>query len=167
MLIGLGATHSFVSCEFVTQVGTTSVPLDFCIEIRTPTGESLWPTQVLRRCFFWVNGQEMEMDLILLDLQRLDVILGIDWLAANYALVNCFKKEVTFRRPGFPVAMFYGQWRSAPLGLISTSYAHHLLRKGYMGLLAYVYDISANEMSLGDFSVVRDFLNIFPDEIPR
>lgn len=40
----------------------------------------------------------METYLILLDLQGLDVILGVDWLTLNYALVDCFLNEVIFRR---------------------------------------------------------------------
>ena len=42
----------------------------------------------------------MEADLILIDLKGLDVILGMDWLASNYASMDCFRKEVIFRRPG-------------------------------------------------------------------
>lgn len=44
VLIDLRTTHSFVFCEFVTHVGVTPIPLDYCIEICTPAGESLWPT---------------------------------------------------------------------------------------------------------------------------
>ena len=39
----------------------------------------------------------MEADLILVDLKGLDVILGMDWLASNYASMDCFRKEVIFR----------------------------------------------------------------------
>lgn len=52
MLIDLKAMHSFVSCEFVTCIGVTLVLLDYCIEIRTLAGESLWPNQVLKGCSF-------------------------------------------------------------------------------------------------------------------
>ena len=56
----------------------------------------------------------MEADLILIDLKGLDVILGMDWLALNYASRDCFRKEVMFRRPGLPVVAFYGERRRAP-----------------------------------------------------
>ena len=39
----------------------------------------------------------MEADLILIDLKGLEVILRINWLASNYASMDCFRKEVIFR----------------------------------------------------------------------
>ena len=69
----------------------------------------------------------MGADLILIDLKGLDVILGMDWLASNYDSMDCFLKEVIFRRPRLPVAVFYGERRRAPSGLISTISARCLL----------------------------------------
>lgn len=43
----------------------------------------------------------MKTDLILLDLQGLDVIFSMDWLAVKYASVDCFQKKVIFRQLGF------------------------------------------------------------------
>lgn len=56
MLIDPGAMHSFVSYKFVACVGVTPIPLDYYIEIRKLVGESLWPTQVLKGCLFWIDG---------------------------------------------------------------------------------------------------------------
>lgn len=84
----------------------------------------------------------------------LDVILGIDWLATNYALVDWFKKEVTFRRLGFLEATFYGWQRSALPGMISTLFAHYLFRKGCMRFLANVFDTSTNEARFKDVPMV-------------
>lgn len=41
MLINLGATYSFISCEFIACVGLTLVPLNYRIKICTSAGESL------------------------------------------------------------------------------------------------------------------------------
>ena len=56
----------------------TPVPLGCGFEIATPTGESLWPSQMLKGSLFSIEGQVMEADLILIDLKGLDVILGMD-----------------------------------------------------------------------------------------
>ena len=97
VLIDPGATHSFISHESVARVGTTPVPLGCGLEIATPTGESLWPSQMLKGSLFSIGGQDMKANLILIDLKGLDVILGMDWLATNYASMDCFRKEVIFR----------------------------------------------------------------------
>ena len=75
----------------------TPVPLGCGLEIATPTRKSLWPSQMLKGSLFSIEGQVMEADLILIDLKGLDVILGIDWLASNYASMDCFHKEGIFR----------------------------------------------------------------------
>ena len=81
VLIDPGATHSFISREYLARVGMTLVPFGCGLEIATPTGESLWPSQMLKGSLFSIEGQVMEADLILIDFKGLDVILGMDWLA--------------------------------------------------------------------------------------
>ena len=108
----------------------------------------------------------MEADLILIDLKGLDVILGMDWLASNYASMDCFRKEVIFRRPGLLLVVFYGERRQTPSGLISAIYARCLLRKGCLGFLAHIVDTRRDEARLKDVPVVKDFLDVFPDDLP-
>ena len=104
--------------------------------------------------------------MIIIDLKGLDVILGMDWLAANYASMDCFRKEVIFRRSGLPVVVFYGERRRAPSGLISAISARCLLQKGCTGYLAHIVDTRSSEIRLEDVPVVRDFLDVFLDDLP-
>ena len=161
VLIDPGATHSFISRGHVARVGMTPVPLGCGLEIATPTGESLWPSQMLKGSLFSIEGQVMEADLILVDLKGLDVILGMDWLASNYASMDCFRKDVIFRRPRLPVVVFYGERRRAPSGLISAISARCLLQKGFKGYLAHLVDTRSSEVGLEDVPVVREFLDVF------
>ncbi|RVW60596.1 Retrovirus-related Pol polyprotein from transposon 297 [Vitis vinifera] len=48
-----------------------------------------------------IGYKEMTVDLVLLDLQDFDVILGMDWLASYHASVDDFGKIVTFKILGF------------------------------------------------------------------
>ena len=108
----------------------------------------------------------MEADLIVIDLKGLDVILGMDWLASNYATMDCFRKEVILRRPGLPVVIFYGERRRAPSGLISAISARWLLQKGCKVYLAHVVDTRSDEVRLENVPVVREFLDVFHDDLP-
>ena len=92
VLIDPGVTHSFISREYVAPVGMALVPLGCGLEISTPTGESLWPSHMLKGSLYSIEGQVMVADLILIDLKGLDEILGMDWLASNYASMDCFHK---------------------------------------------------------------------------
>ena len=166
VLIDLGATHSFISREYVTRVEATPVPLSGGLEIATPTGESLWPCQMLKGSLFSIEGQDMEADLIVIDLKGLDVILGMDWLASNYASMDCFRKEVILRRPGLPIVIFYGERRRAPSVLIFAIYARWLLQKGCKGYLAHVVDTRSDEVRLENVPIVREFQDVFRDHLP-
>ena len=57
VLIDPGATHSFISREYVARVGTTPVPLGCSLEIATPIGESLWPSQMLKVACFLLRAK--------------------------------------------------------------------------------------------------------------
>ena len=166
VVINPRATHSIISREYVARVGMTPVPLGCGLEIATPTGESLWPSQMLKGSLFSIEVQVMEADLILIDLKGLDVILGMDWLASNYASMDCFRREVIFRRLGLPVVVFYGERRRAPSGLISAISVRCLLQKGCKGYLAHVVDTRSSKVGLEDVPIVRDFLDVFPNDLP-
>ena len=56
VLIDPGATHSFISCEYVARVRMTPIPLGCGLEIATPTGESLWPSQMLKGSLVFFEG---------------------------------------------------------------------------------------------------------------
>lgn len=55
--------------------------------------ESLWPIQMFKDYIFCIEDQMIKVDRIILDLFGLDVILGMDWLAINYAFMDCYKKK--------------------------------------------------------------------------
>ena len=80
--------------------------------------------------------------------------------------MDCFRKEVILRRPGLPVVIFYGERRRAPSGLISAISTRWLLQKGCKGYLAHVVDSRSDEVRLEDVPVVREFLDVFPDNLP-
>ncbi|KAA0037571.1 ty3-gypsy retrotransposon protein [Cucumis melo var. makuwa] len=72
----------------------------------TSVGDVLLVDEVLRNCEVLVEGISMLVDLIPLELQKLDVILGMDFFFAHYASTVCHRKEVVFRKPGFVEVVF-------------------------------------------------------------
>ncbi|RVW29692.1 Transposon Ty3-I Gag-Pol polyprotein [Vitis vinifera] len=104
------------------------------------------------------------VDLVLLDLQDFDVILGMDWLASYHASVDCFGKRVTFSIPGQPDFSFEGKHVDKPLRMISALRASSLLRKGCQGFLAYVVN-GENDLKLEDIPIVRDYRDVFPKDL--
>ena len=52
---------------------------------------------VLFGCSVLIEGRELLVDLVLLDMMDFDVILRMDWLSQHYATVDYQSKEVIFR----------------------------------------------------------------------
>ncbi|KAI5341945.1 hypothetical protein L3X38_009820 [Prunus dulcis] len=95
---------------------------------------------VYRGSMVLVGDIILEADLIPLDMVDLDVILGMDWLAKHYALVDYFWKEVVLRSPGLPEVTFCYERRVLLSCLISAMKVRRLLRNGCSGYLAHVID---------------------------
>ena len=65
-----------------------------------PLGKSVDTDQVYKDCVVQVGQHELLADLVVLDFQDFDVILGMDWLAAHRGHVACFEKMVKFQPVG-------------------------------------------------------------------
>ena len=100
VLFDPSSTHSFISCGFVRNIARSPEPLEYELSVSTPLGDTLMSNLVLKSCMFCIEGRELSADLVLLGMHDFDVILGMNWLAAYHASVDCFKKEVVFRPPG-------------------------------------------------------------------
>ncbi|CAL8993984.1 unnamed protein product [Prunus brigantina] len=136
------------------------------LAISVPTGEIFKVGTVYRDSMVLVGDVFLEADLIPLEMVDLDVILGMDWLAKHHASRDCFRKEVAIRSPGRPEVTFCGERRVLPSCLISAMTAIRLLKKGCSGYLAHVVDTRDNGFKLEEIPVVREFPDVFPEDLP-
>ena len=132
-LIDPGSTHSFVSVSFAGLLGMPIDNIDFDLFVATPLGDSVVVNKIIRDYCVMIGYRKMTVDLVLLDLQDFDVILGMHWLASYHASVDCFGKRVTFSIPGQPDFSFEGKHVDKPLRMISALRASSLLRKCCQG----------------------------------
>ncbi|KAI9160100.1 hypothetical protein LWI28_005107 [Acer negundo] len=79
ILFDSGATHSFVSCAFSAYANISAEPLDLCVTIATPMGDSMLVNQVYKSCLICFGGMDFLVDLLPLKMHDIDVILGMDW----------------------------------------------------------------------------------------
>ena len=165
VLIDSGSTHSFVTPYFATKLSTPPQPLNFTLHVSTPSGDSMIGSHVFRDCEIQVHDVLLHVNLIPLDIQHFDVILGMDWLASNYATIDCVDKKVNFQIPMQPKLSFEGKGVVPPPYLISYMYARRLLRKGCQGYLASIVDCTPKEINPSDIPVVREFMDVFPDDL--
>ena len=93
------------------------------------------------------------------------MVLGMDWLSLHRATLDCYKKEVKFHRPGKLEVKFRGIRRELSSNIISAMAAQRMLRKGCQGYPAYVVEREKEGILVDEIPVVREFLDVFPDDI--
>ena len=64
----------------------------FPLSIATPLSDELETNIFFPSCPVLVDGRELLVDLVLLDVIDFDVILGIELLAQHYASLDCHEK---------------------------------------------------------------------------
>ncbi|CAA3011864.1 DNA RNA polymerases superfamily [Olea europaea subsp. europaea] len=165
-LIDSGATHSFISHALASHADKMSEPLNSELVVMTPVGDSLLASWVYKDCGIRVDNHELKADLIPLDIHDFDVILGMDFLSRHCASVDCFCKEVIFRSPENLEIVLTGERRILPSCMISVFDARRMLKKGCHAYLAHVIDTQITKLEIDDISVVRDFPDVFPKDLP-
>ncbi|KAL0534116.1 hypothetical protein IC582_028397 [Cucumis melo] len=109
VLFDSGSSHSFISSVFVQHVGLEVEPLGSVLSVSTPSGEVLLSKEKIKACRVEIANHVLDVTLLVLDMQDFDVILGMDWLSANHASIDCFSKEVVFNPPSGPSFKFRGR----------------------------------------------------------
>ena len=78
------------------------------LSVDTPAGVDLVTKIRVKDGQVVIAGQTIHVDLKVVDMTDFDVILGMDWLAENFAYINCHKNEVIFTPPNGLTFKFKG-----------------------------------------------------------
>ena len=148
-LFDTGASNSFISRSLVDVLGLTPTPLTKSLRVTSPLGVSAQLSLICSACPLKIGGRDFTTDLIVLADNTYDVILGVDWLKLNHALIDCFDMLVIFREPGKPVLHY--QCRETDTEVV-------------MGLLTHVESIGDN-LTVEQIPIVSEFVDVFR-EIP-
>ncbi|XP_048128976.1 uncharacterized protein LOC125312931 [Rhodamnia argentea] len=150
-LFDLDATHSFVANRFVKLANLSD----------SVVAADRYPNRRLV-----IDGHEGRIDLIVLEMYDFDVIVGMDWLMKQKAIVDCYRKAIQFNLlDGVGFEFVESQGGTSTL-LISSLEATRLLESGCQGYLATVLDVSVEEPKIENIAVVREFPDVFPREPP-
>ncbi|KAK4397370.1 hypothetical protein Sango_1573600 [Sesamum angolense] len=83
-----------------------------------------------------------------------DVISGMDWLAQNKAVVDCYKKEIVIESSGEPRVVFVGDRQVMPICEISAIQARRLMLEGCEAYLANMIDTRMDRPTLQEIPIV-------------
>nr|GFB06980.1 hypothetical protein [Tanacetum cinerariifolium] len=150
-----GADRSFVANAFSTLLDITPSALDVSYAVELADGRTSKTSTVLRGSILGLLGHPFNIDLMPKDLDLMpvelgsfDVIIGMDWLAKYHALIICEEKVV--RIPyGDDVLIIRGDNYDGGTQVTSKK-----------------PEDKSEEKRLEDVPIVREFLEVFPKDLP-
>ncbi|KAJ9566214.1 hypothetical protein OSB04_002180 [Centaurea solstitialis] len=166
VLFDSGADRSFVSLEFRPKINKKSQNLKEEQIIEYSNGELVKANKVIRKCTLGLSGKEFSIDLIPIKIGSFDIIVGMDWMSNHRATICCAEKMVLLALPDGGVLEVYGEKPRKDIKIVSYMKMRNHLRKECVAFMAHVVNKKAEEKSIQDIPVVREFPEVFPEELP-
>ena len=95
-----------------------------------------------------------------------DLILGMNWLSKNRAIVDCDKKTVLLKCSNLSEVTIQGIRSESIPKVISAMEGRLFLRKGCEAFLALILDSKREQVIFENILVIREFLDVFLEELP-
>ena len=98
VLFDTGASHSFISRAFVIKHGLPTETIGKTMKVSSPGGEML-VNAGCRKLELHIGKYCFPVDLIILESQGLDVILGMDWMTRFEGVIDCANRTIFLTTP--------------------------------------------------------------------
>jgi hypothetical protein len=137
------ATHSFISSKCGTKFGLHLYPTSGAYMIATPSGK-ISSNQVCRSVPIQMGRNLVRTDLLLLDLEGMDVLLGMNWMTQHHVSLDIFSQNMEIDSPEHEPTILY------------------LPQQEYINSCTY----AATGIKLKDIPIVCEYPDVFPDDLP-
>ncbi|GJX49423.1 putative reverse transcriptase domain-containing protein [Tanacetum coccineum] len=173
VLFDLGADQSFVLTTFSTLLDIILDTSDISYPIELADRRISKTNTMLRGCTIGLLGHPFNFDLIPVKLGSFDVIIDMDWLVNNHAVIVCDKNVV--RIPfGDEILIVQGyrsdKGKKSTLSIISCTKTQKYMKKCCQVFMAQVTkketEVKSQEKRLEDMPIVHKILKVFPEELP-
>ncbi|XP_071708311.1 uncharacterized protein [Rutidosis leptorrhynchoides] len=165
VLFDSGSTHSIVSVKSSKYLKVSPTWLSTPFTISTPMGSIEIIDRVYQNCSLEFNDCMFPANLFPMTMHDFDIILGMDWLSHHHATIDCYSKRILFGNHSIPDCVFNGDLPEKSIKVISALKAQKLISHGCVGYLASIQNLSIESPSLENIDVVREFPDVFPDEL--
>jgi hypothetical protein len=143
ILFDSGATHSFISSKCGTKIGLDICPVNGAYRILNPGGK-ISSDQICRKVPIQLGSHLIKIDLLVLDLEGMDVLLGMNWMTQHQVSLDISSRTVEINSPEHELTILYLPQREC---INSCTYA-------------------AAGIQLKDIHIICEYPDIFPDDLP-
>jgi hypothetical protein len=148
VMFDYGASHSFISAAYVEK-HNLPIALLRCQMIFSSPGGDMPTRQLCPKVNLKIRAVDFVANVIVLESNGIDVILGMDWLSKHKVLIDCTKKSVKLSTPDRKGLEFIAEPVVTAKGV-----ANHVK----------VNQLDASQGS--EVPVVNEFPDVFPEELP-
>ncbi|XP_052204037.1 uncharacterized protein LOC127809313 [Diospyros lotus] len=166
VLVDPGSTHSFISHALTRCLELELEELSYPMVIATPLNKEMETRLGYKDGKISFGNGEWAIELISLDIQDFDLILGMDFLSKYNAKVDCRRKVVSLQDECGTWVKFRGQDSIGEIKRITVLKAIRMMENGAYGYLACVEGVENKKWELGDIPVVKEFPQVFPEDLP-
>ena len=65
--------------------------------VKTPMGSIIITKELIKDCLLQIQGHTTNTDLIVMKMNKYEIILGMNWMNIVNAMIDCRRKRVTFQ----------------------------------------------------------------------
>ncbi|KAI3493570.1 hypothetical protein L1887_40770 [Cichorium endivia] len=161
-----GATHCFVSTSVISHLNVSLTPMDESLEVAVADGRYVRVSEHIEGCQLKIYGTTFPIDLKPMTTKEFGVIVGMDWLATNYANMDCRNKNITVLTPEGAWIKIQGERPCLRMPVISFAQARNSASKGGVSYLAYVSFARSEQVGKESVKIVKEYPDVFPEELP-
>jgi hypothetical protein len=93
VLVDSGASHSFITSKFVAKHNLPITNMKYTMIVSSPGGE-MKTKHICAAISIAIRGFDFLSNLIIIDSQGIDIILGMDWLRKYDRVILCAKRAI-------------------------------------------------------------------------
>ncbi|GKF31838.1 putative reverse transcriptase domain-containing protein, partial [Tanacetum coccineum] len=163
VLFNSGFDRSFVDTRFSSMLNIDPVKIRASYEVELADGRVVSTNNVLKGCTLNLVNHIFEIDLMSIELGTFDVIIGMDWLVKDDALIVYGEKVVRIPYEN-KMLMVESDKGVSRLKVISCIKARKYVERGCYLFLAHMTKKKPKEKRLENLPVIRDFPEVFPED---
>ncbi|GKC84943.1 reverse transcriptase domain-containing protein [Tanacetum coccineum] len=165
VLFDSGSDRSFVSESFSRNFIISTSKLNPSLDVEVAGNKIIHVVSVFQNYEIEIDNEKFLVDLIPMPMGEINVVIGMDWLSKNKAIISCQNKLIRVKTPSGGEMFIYGERRKTSLAICMYAKANKHLASGCQAYLAHVVDIQKNNPENNSIPIVREFSDVFPKEI--
>ncbi|GKC14945.1 putative reverse transcriptase domain-containing protein [Tanacetum coccineum] len=165
VLFDSGSDRSFMDTRFSSMHDIDPIKIRASYKVELVDGRVVSTNTVLKGCTLNLVNHIFEIDLMPIELVTFDVIISMDWLVKHDAVIICGERVVCILH-GNKMLIVKSDKGVSRLKVISCIKARKYIERGCHLFLAHVTEKKSKEKRLKDMPVIRDFPEVFPEDLP-